>query len=87
MPAVPRLHISVTNINEGGLCSFTRKGLIVQRPLAAGKQQFGLVSIGIATVPMAVTASSAFSRFFPPLQLNAKDVGVAASRFPPSFVY
>ena len=83
MPAVPQLHILATNINEGGLCSFTRKGLIVQRRLAAGEQQFELVPSGMATVPMAVTASSAFPGFFPPLQLNAKDVGVGESRFPP----
>lgn len=71
MRAVPRLHILVTNINEGGLSSFSRKGLIVQRLLAAGEQQYELVSSGIAAVPMAVTASCTFPRFFPPLQLNA----------------
>ncbi len=32
---------------------------------------------------MAVTASSAFPGFFPPLQLTAKDVGLEEGRFPP----
>ncbi|MGI9471453.1 MAG: patatin-like phospholipase family protein [Rubripirellula sp.] len=83
MPAVPQLHILATNVNEGCLCSFTRNGLILQRRMAGGEQLFELVPSGIATVPMAVTASSAFPGFFPPLQLTAKDVGVGESRFPP----
>ena len=37
--------------------------------------------IGLATVPMAVTASSAFPGFFPPLELTGADVGAGDGEF------
>lgn len=83
LPAVPQLHILATNVNEGCLCSFTRSGIIVQRRVSGHESRFELVPSAIATLPMAVTASSAFPGFFPPLQLTARDVGVNESRFPP----
>jgi predicted acylesterase/phospholipase RssA len=45
--------------------------------------RFELAKSGLTTIPMAVTASSAFPGFFPPLQLTAADVGADESRFPP----
>ena len=36
---------------------------------------------GLATVPMAVTASSAFPGFFPPLELTGADVGASSGEF------
>lgn len=72
-----------TNLNEGCLCSFTRRGILFQRRMADGTTKFELARSALATVPMAVTASSAFPGFFPPLQLTAADVGADESRFPP----
>jgi predicted acylesterase/phospholipase RssA len=83
LPAFPQLHILATNVNEGCLCSFTRSGLLVQRRMPDGSKHFELVSSALATISMAVTASSAFPGFFPPLLLKAEDVGAEESRFPP----
>ncbi|MCO8121514.1 patatin-like phospholipase family protein [Stieleria sp. TO1_6] len=83
LPTVPQLHILATNVNEGCLCSFTRQGLLVQHRQPDGTTRFQPVPSALATVPMAVTASSAFPGFFPPLLLNASDVGADDSQFPP----
>ena len=46
---------------------------------------FGLhinrIHVGLATVPMAVTASSAFPGFFPPIELTGADVGASSGEF------
>jgi len=39
------------------------------------------IRVGLATVPMAVTASSAFTGFFPPFELTGADVGANAGEF------
>src|SRR5262249_34306116 len=39
------------------------------------------IHVGLATVPMAVTASSAFPGFFPPLELTGADVGASGGEF------
>ena len=39
------------------------------------------IHTGLATVPMAVTASSAFPGFFPPLELTGADVGASGGEF------
>lgn len=39
------------------------------------------IQIGLATVPMAVAASSAFPGFFPPLELTGADVGANGGEF------
>ncbi|MEZ6071564.1 MAG: patatin-like phospholipase family protein [Pirellulales bacterium] len=83
LPNIPQLHMLATNVNEGCLCSFTRRGILVQRRTPDGDTRFELVPSELATVPMAVAASSAFPGFFPPLELTAADVGADDSRFPP----
>jgi predicted acylesterase/phospholipase RssA len=83
LPAVPQLHILATNVNEGSLCSFSRSGIIAQRRMPSGESRFELVPSAITSVSTAVTASSAFPGFFPPMQLTSKDVGVDESRFAP----
>ena len=83
LPANPQLHILATNINEGCLCSFTRDGLLIQHRQPDGTTRFEPVPSALATIPMAVTASSAFPGFFPPLLLTAADVGAEESQFPP----
>ena len=43
--------------------------------------RFDRIHTGLATLPMAVTASSAFPGFFPPIELQAQDVGADPGQF------
>jgi predicted acylesterase/phospholipase RssA len=81
LPEHPRLHILATNISEGRLCSFNRDGLwmICREPGHAFR--IDQYQIGLATVPMAVAASSAFPGFFPPMLLTGADVGARSGEF------
>jgi predicted acylesterase/phospholipase RssA len=81
LPAWPRLNILATNLSEGCLCAFTRDGLLMQRRGPGPRFHFDRVHAGLATVPMAVTASSAFPGFFPPLELQGQDVGADPGQF------
>ena len=81
LPERPRLHILSTNLSEGCLCSFNRTGLLLQRRVRGRRDRFERVQIGLATVPMAVAASSAFPGFFPPLELTGWDVGADEGEF------
>lgn len=81
LPERPRLSILATNLSEGCLCAFTRDGLIMQRRRPGQRFHFDRIHTGLATVPMAVTASSAFPGFFPPLELQAADVGADPGQF------
>jgi predicted acylesterase/phospholipase RssA len=81
LPERPRLYILATNLSEGCLCAFTRDGLLMQRRLPGQRFRFDRIHTGLATVPMAVTASSAFPGFFPPIELNAEDVGADPGEF------
>jgi predicted acylesterase/phospholipase RssA len=81
LPDKPQLHILATNLSEGCLCSFHRNGLLMVRRQAHGAFRIDRVHIGLATVAMAVTASSAFPGFFPPLELTGTDVGANAGEF------
>ncbi|MCO8122386.1 patatin-like phospholipase family protein [Stieleria sp. TO1_6] len=82
LPESPRLYILATNLSEGSLCAFYREGLLLQRRSRCGKQvHFEEVEMGLATVPMAVAASSAFPGFFPPLELCGRDVGAKSGEF------
>jgi predicted acylesterase/phospholipase RssA len=81
LPERPRLNILATNLSEGCLCAFTRDGLIMQRRRPGQRFRFDRIRTGLATVPMAVTASSAFPGFFPPLELQAPDVGADPGQF------
>ena len=81
LPDRPRLHILATNLSEGCLSSFYQGGLLLQRRIAGRRDRFERVPMGLATVPMAVAASSAFPGFFPPLELKAADVGADVGAF------
>jgi predicted acylesterase/phospholipase RssA len=81
LPQKPQLHILATNLSEGCLCSFNRNGLLMVRRQPGHTFRIDRVHVGLATVPMAVTASSAFPGFFPPLELTAADVGAGAGEF------
>jgi predicted acylesterase/phospholipase RssA len=75
LPEKPQLHILATNLSEGALCSFHRNGLLMVRRQAGNGFRIDRTHIGLATVAMAVAASSAFPGFFPPLELTGMDVG------------
>jgi predicted acylesterase/phospholipase RssA len=77
LPKSPELHLLSTNVSEGCLCSFTRDGLIMQRRLPGDKLEFERIAAGLATVPLAVAASSAFPGFFPPISVRAADIGAS----------
>jgi predicted acylesterase/phospholipase RssA len=81
LPESPRLHLLATNISEGRLCSFNRDGLwMIRRDVGQGFR-IDQIPISLATVPMAVTASSAFPGFFPPFELTRADVGGRSGEF------
>jgi predicted acylesterase/phospholipase RssA len=77
LPESPHLHILATNLSEGCLCSFNREGLIMVRRQEGHAPRIDRVRIGLATVAMAVAASSAFPGFFPPLVLTGPEVGAS----------
>jgi predicted acylesterase/phospholipase RssA len=81
LPEKPALHVLATNLSEGCLCSFNRSGLLMVRRGPGHTFHMDHVQVGLATVPMAVTASSAFPGFFPPLELTGADVGANAGEF------
>src|SRR4051794_4451820 len=80
LPESPQLHILSTNLSEGCLCSFNRDGLWMLQE-KAGRAHIERLRVGLMTVPMAVTASSAFPGFFPPLELTGSDVGARGGEF------
>jgi predicted acylesterase/phospholipase RssA len=80
LPERPELHILATNLSEGCLCSFNRDGLWMMQE-KAGRSQIDRIRVGLMTVAMAVTASSAFPGFFPPLELTGPDVGARGGEF------
>src|SRR5262249_47442619 len=67
--------------SEGCLSSFTRDGLLMVRRQPGGTVRLDRIHVGLATVAMAVTASSAFPGFFPPLELSGAEVGAGAGEF------
>jgi predicted acylesterase/phospholipase RssA len=81
LPDTPRLYILSTDLSEGSLCAFHRDGLLLHRRTASGHDEFEKQQIGLATVAMAVAASSAFPGFFPPLELRGSDVGALEGEF------
>ncbi len=81
LPAVPELHILATNLSEGCIGSFTRTGLIMERRRSADLVEFERMQTCLATVPLAVAASSAFPGFFPPLLVHSSEIGASKSAF------
>jgi predicted acylesterase/phospholipase RssA len=81
LPKAPKLHLLTTNLSEGCLCSFHRDGLLIARRHKDDGFRLDPIHTGLATVPMAVAASSAFPGFFPPLELGGGEVGVNGGEF------
>src|SRR6516225_2889649 len=73
LPERPELHILSTNLSEGCLCSFNRNGLATLHRRPGRIDRMDRIHAGLASVPMAVTASSPFPGFFPPLDLTGAD--------------
>jgi predicted acylesterase/phospholipase RssA len=80
LPEKPQLHLLATNLSEGCLCSFNRDGLLMVRRQPNGTVRLDHTHIGLATVAMAVAASSAFPGFFPPLELTGAQAGASSRR-------
>lgn len=78
LPSSPELHILTTNVSEGKLCSFTQAGLILQ----GRASQVNVLPAQLASISMAVAASSAFPGFFPPVVIAADDLGLDEGTFP-----
>jgi hypothetical protein len=81
LPERPQLHLLATNLSEGCLCSFNRNGMVMVRRQPGNAIRLDRIRMGLATVAMAVAASSAFPGFFPPLELNGVDVGATSGEF------
>src|SRR5436190_10744223 len=81
LPDNPRLHLLTTNLSEGCLCSFNKHGLWMIGRDAKRTFRIERFPISLATVPMAVAASSAFPGFFPPLVLTGTGVGANHGEF------
>jgi hypothetical protein len=81
LPENPQLHMLATNLSKGCLCSFHRNGLLMVRRQPEGTYRIDRIHVGLATVAMAVTASSAFPGFFPPLELTGAEVGANVGEF------
>ncbi len=84
LPERPGLHILTTNVSDGTLAAFNSRGLHVLRREQGTRQEdpFQHVPGTMATVAKAVGASSAFPGFFPPVRVNAADLGVGEGQFP-----
>ena len=81
LPEHPQLHILATNLSEGRICSFNREGLSIVRRDGEHGWRLEQAPIRLATVPMAVAASSVFPGFFPPMELTSADVGARSGEF------
>jgi predicted acylesterase/phospholipase RssA len=82
LPESPELHLLTTNVSEGGLCSFTRAGLIMQHRSHRGTE-VDILPARLTRIALAVTASSAFPGFFSPVLITAAELGVSEGDFPP----
>ncbi len=82
LPVQPMLHILTTNVSNGGLSVFNRKGLFIQQRQLKGKPAFQHIPGTLASLPRVVGASSAFPGFFPPVDITAADLGVREGAYP-----
>jgi len=82
LPEQPRLHILATNVSNGALSAFSRRGLYIQQRGDDGTKTFEHVPGQMAGIPRVVGASSAFPGFFPPVEITAADLGVRDGQFP-----
>jgi predicted acylesterase/phospholipase RssA len=82
LPEKPALHILTTNVSNGGLSVFNRRGLFIQERGETDSVTFRHIPGQMASLPRVVGASSAFPGFFPPVRMSAADIGVREGQFP-----
>jgi predicted acylesterase/phospholipase RssA len=84
LPERPNFHILSTNVSDGTLAAFNRRGLHVLRRGHAPEDPdpFQHIPGTTMSVAKAVGASSAFPGFFPPVRVTADDLGVNDGEFP-----
>jgi predicted acylesterase/phospholipase RssA len=82
LPESPDLHLLTTDVSGGGLCSFTRAGLIMQHR-SHQRTKVDLLPARLTRISLAVTASSAFPGFFSPVVITADELGLSEGEFPP----
>lgn len=84
LPERPGLHVLTTNVSDGTLAAFNRRGLHILRRDAGNEVEdpFQHVPGTMATIAKAVGASSAFPGLFPPVRVTAADLGVSEGQFP-----
>ena len=84
LPERPNFHILSTNVSDGTLAAFNRRGLHVLRRGHASEDPdpFQHIPGTTMSVAKAVGASSAFPGFFPPVRVTADDLGVNDGEFP-----
>ena len=75
LPETPALHILCTNLSEGCLYSFKFDGLLMMCQQPDNSFRTDQIQVGLATVPMAVTAASVFLGLFPPLDSRGAELG------------
>ncbi len=85
LPSSPEVHLLSTNVGEGGLSSFSRRGLFMQMRSGDGVEELKTYRAGLVKVATAVAASSAFPAFFPPMALTADDLGASEGEFPTQY--
>lgn len=80
----PDLHILTTNVSDGTLAAFNRRGLHVLRrgQVRQPTDPFQHVPGTTMSIAKAVCASSAFPGFFPPVRVTSDDLGVNEGEFP-----
>ena len=78
-PSRPYLHILTTDLNTTGLCSFTNEGF--SRDIDPSSQDLPeLAPTHQTPLSLAVAASSAFPALFPPMAVDAVDLGIAQTK-------
>ena len=84
LPERPNFHILSTNVSDGTLAVFNRRGLHVLRRGhgPTDPDPFQHIAGTTMSVAKAVGASSAFPGFFPPVHVTADDLGVNDGEFP-----
>jgi predicted acylesterase/phospholipase RssA len=84
LPERPGLHILTTNVSDGTLAAFNRRGLHILRRGHESHEEdpFQHIPGTMMSIAKAVGASSAFPGFFPPVHVNAGDLGVNEGQFP-----
>ena len=73
--ASPELHILTTNLTNGGSCSFTRRGFVIDSQPESPRPLPYLMEATHIPLSRAVAASSAFPALFPPIELVDRQDG------------